>query len=332
MNWNALGLSWGIARRRPFSLLMQVTNRCNLQCGFCAFWSNPAAAHEELTLDDYRRVEEQLTGLGRFLISIEGGEPLLRSDLGEIVSLFARRHLVVLYTNGWFVDQTVASDLFQRGLAQVGVSIDFPDPERHDAQRGKVGTWSRAWRAVDALRDAARDGERQVHVISVLMRANQHDIEPLLEQSRVHGVGHYLTLLSKRGAYRGDGEEMPVTPLSGSLLALWSKHRHLRGFRDYLLGVDAFLDGGELPRCRVGRQNLNLDHRGNVAACIERIDQPGGNVRQEPLVAILERLAVQDVGRTCRDCWTLCRSFPQFLGDGGNRRAWLDLAGRMRSV
>ena len=32
----------GILRRRPFSALVQVTNRCNMTCGFCDFWPHVA--------------------------------------------------------------------------------------------------------------------------------------------------------------------------------------------------------------------------------------------------------------------------------------------------
>src|SRR5690348_2020757 len=32
----------GLLRRRPFQVLVQVTNRCNMKCSFCDFWPNVA--------------------------------------------------------------------------------------------------------------------------------------------------------------------------------------------------------------------------------------------------------------------------------------------------
>src|SRR5713226_6956487 len=98
-----LGFAATVVLRRPFQCFLQVTNRCNMRCSFCDFWPNGVPPAEELTLDDFSRLEEDLTRLGTFLISIEGGEPMLRPDLIDIVRIFSRRHMPMLYTNGWFI-------------------------------------------------------------------------------------------------------------------------------------------------------------------------------------------------------------------------------------
>ena len=98
-----------------------------MQCSFCDFWPNGVAPREELTLTDFARIARELSELGTFLVSIEGGEPFVRPDLVEIVALFARRHIPLLYTNGWYVDEAKARALLSAGLAQVGVSIDYAD-------------------------------------------------------------------------------------------------------------------------------------------------------------------------------------------------------------
>jgi hypothetical protein len=78
----------GVALGRPFDLCVQVTNRCTMRCDFCGFWQKPPLG-EELTVADYRRLSDDLSGLGCFLVSLEGGEPLLRPDLADIVRAFA---------------------------------------------------------------------------------------------------------------------------------------------------------------------------------------------------------------------------------------------------
>jgi MoaA/NifB/PqqE/SkfB family radical SAM enzyme len=327
-----LGFAVNLLRRRPFQCLLQVTNRCNMKCSFCDFWPNGAPAHEELTLDELRGLAAELAGLGRFLVSIEGGEPFVRPDLAEIVRAFADHHLPLLFTNGWYVDDASARRLFAAGLVQVGVSIDYPDPDRHDRQRGLAGAFARAWRAVDAFREAAPHGGRQVHVMTVLMEDNWRDLATLLEMSAARGVGHSLTLLATSGFRRAPGRAVPAAPVADALLALWRQHPHLRAFREYLARMDAFLAGGSMPRCRAGVQSFNVDHVGNVAACIEKIDRVAGNIRQEPLARIHARLMERDDAAGCQACWTACRGFTQVLGGGGTLGSWRELAGRMRSA
>ena len=146
----------------------------------------------------------------------------------------------------------------------------------------------RACRALRLLRDAAPAGGRQVHVMTVLTADNHLDLDALLELSATLGVGHCVTLLSNKGFRRGKLDALPPAGVTPQLLELWQRHPHLRVFRDYLARTDAFLrNDPALPRCRAGVQSFNIDHCGNVAPCIEKIDQPVGNVREAPIAELL---------------------------------------------
>jgi MoaA/NifB/PqqE/SkfB family radical SAM enzyme len=336
MSWSEqqrdLRFAVGVLRRRPFQVLLQVTNRCNMQCSFCDFWPNGVAPGEELTLADFARIERELSELGTFLVSIEGGEPLVRPDLVDIVAIFGRRHIPLLYTNGWYVDEAKARALWRAGLAQVGVSIDYATASRHDRRRKLTGAFDRAWRAVATLRDSAPHTGKQVHVMTVLMGDNAAELDQLLQMSAGEKVGHCATLLSTGGFRRGGGAELPSPAAAAEYGRLWSAHPHFRMFGDYMRHIPDFLDGGPMPACHAGEQGFNIDHVGNVSHCIEKIDRSFGNVRGESLCAIHQRMRAAQPARGCQDCWTACRGFNQALAGGGTLRAWGDLAGRMRSV
>lgn len=326
-----LSFAWGLVRRRPFSVLIQLTNRCNMKCSFCSFWSQGAHPNEEVTLEDYRRIAAQMAEVGTFLVSLEGGEPFLRKDLIEIVEIFSKEHLTVLYTNGWLVNPEKARALFDAGLHQVGVSVDFASAEKHDEKRCLSGAFDRAWKAVEAFKESASNGKKQVHVMTVLMEENRSDLEALLQMSAKYGVSHCFTLLSLYGSQRNQGgEEWPKAPFSEELLDLWKKYPHLMMFRDYLGKMDSFFNREKMPLCRAGNQSFNIDHLGQVSLCIEKINKPLGDLRKESLKSILPRLKNLSEVAQCQDCWTLCRGFSQLLGGGGTLRSWLDLSTRMK--
>jgi MoaA/NifB/PqqE/SkfB family radical SAM enzyme len=325
--------SFGLLRKKPFSCLVQVTNRCNMQCSFCDFWPNPAPRQEELTVQEYRRIADELSLLGCFLVSLEGGEPFIRKDLVEIARAFGRRHIPALFTNGWYVTEEAARALFEAGLVHASVSIDYADPARHDRKRGIPGTSERAWKAVDIFRRAAPRGGKQVHVISVLMEDNWQEMEKLFQASADRGVGHQVTLLSDSGFRRGKGpDKLPPSGISEQMVLLWEKYRHVRFFREYFERMDSFVAGGAMPTCRAGAQGFNIDHVGNVAPCIEKIDESVGNVRSASIATLHGRLLEKQAEiAKCQRCWTACRGFQQIAGDGPSLAAWSDLSGRMRS-
>lgn len=323
----------GLVLRRPFSALVQVTNRCNMQCSFCDFWPNAAPKREELTAADYGRVAREMAKIGCFAVSIEGGEPLVRPDLVDIVRAFGERHVPMLFTNGWYVTRDAARALWDAGLVHASVSIDYPDAARHDGKRGLVGATSRAWRAVEILRDTAPSGGKQVNVMTVLMDDNHRDFPALLAESAAAGVGHQVTLLSVSGYRRGKGlDRLPPPEAADALAGLFRSFPHVRFFASYFDRMKNFLGGGPMPTCTAGAQSFNLDHVGNVAPCIERIGEPVGNVKQESVGALFEKLqSTRDVVAHCQDCWTACRGFQQALGGGASRAAFRDLASRMRA-
>jgi MoaA/NifB/PqqE/SkfB family radical SAM enzyme len=303
-----------------------------MQCSFCDFWPHGVAPADELTRADFERIERELSALGTFLVSVEGGEPFVRPDLIDIVAIFGQRHIPVLYTNGWYVDEAKARALWNAGLAQVGVSIDYATAERHDHRRKLQGAFARAWQAVAAFRDTARHGGKQVHVMTVLMRDNFEDLDALLRRTAQERVGHCATLLSTHGFRRAQGAEMPSADAARAYPRRWSQYAHFRMFGDYVRAIPEYLAGSPMPACHAGTQSFNIDHVGNVSPCIEKIDRAFGNVRTESLGLIHDRMRAAKPAQGCQDCWTACRGFSQALSGGGSFNAWRDLATRMRSV
>jgi len=331
-----------IVMRKPFQCLLQVTNRCNMRCRFCDFWPNHVSRKEELTIEDYRKLSKDLSRYGSLLMSIEGGEPMVRDDLAELIEIFAEHHLPILFTNGWYVNDELAKLFFANGLHQVGVSIDFSTAQKHDGFRGVSGAFDKAVAAVEMFKRYAPRKGAQVHVISVLMRDNEDDIEGLLKLSASLGVGHQLTLLSNNGYRRTESVALPERLSADYLLTLRKRYTHLRTFSDYLRHIETFLhhqtenrvDNSvvDLPSCSAGLQSFNIDHIGNVSACIEKIDKSVGNIKSDSIFECVQRLSNLDQVRGCQDCWTLCRGMTQSFRQSGNWRSWKDLLLRRQAV
>ena len=173
----------------PLGGKLEITYACNLRCGFC-YTDSPRRTLQrtpELSDAEWLAVADELIEIGAIEAVVTGGEPLLRSDLTiEVCRRLAAAGLgVTLNTNGWFVDDEVASRLAAAPGLQVHVSVDGPSPEVHDASRGIPGSWRRAILGLDAL---IRHGVA-VHAVHVVTAANADLVEETLDLLVELGVG-----------------------------------------------------------------------------------------------------------------------------------------------
>ncbi len=307
-----LRLGLGFLTSRFIHCNLQITYRCNFKCQICDFWKEEHDPAEELSLDNIRLIGRKLNRLGTLIISLAGGEPLIREDAYDIITaLNAAGHFPILITNGWYVDETVARDVLKAGLQEISVSVDYRDPAKHDAQRGRQGAWDRAIRALELFRKHRPNRRNRVHMISVLMDDNLDDVEPLIQLCREIGVTYMINLYSwNRGT---KARRLPGHSVSEHLLGLKRKYPEFVTLTTYIEHLDEAISAGGVGHCRTGRLLMNIDHRGNVARCTERLDEPVGNILTDDIFTIRRRLWNVTDTQSCAQCWTSCRGFAESM-------------------
>ncbi|ASQ91395.1 GTP 3',8-cyclase MoaA [Prosthecochloris sp. GSB1] len=112
-----------------------VTSRCNLRCVYCLREEHPqpGGRGEELRFGEIVRILDVLAGLGVRKVRFTGGEPLLRSDIVDLVGAakgMTGVETVSLTTNGVLLDRYL-DELLAAGLDGVNVSLDTFDRERY---------------------------------------------------------------------------------------------------------------------------------------------------------------------------------------------------------
>lgn len=123
---------------------ISLTDRCQCGCPHCYAEENTESLKEdELSTDQVKSLICEAKALGATEIIFTGGEPLLRSDLPELVEFTHRSRMVVrLITNGILLSEELVKSLKKAGLNWCSISIDSPDPESHDIFRRYPGSFS----------------------------------------------------------------------------------------------------------------------------------------------------------------------------------------------
>jgi MoaA/NifB/PqqE/SkfB family radical SAM enzyme len=315
-------------RKRLIHLNMQLLYQCNFKCNICDFWEEPFSRMPRLGLDQVRLIAEKLRPLGPQFISLGGGEPLMHKELFEIIEVLAKDNFPVMICNGWFMTPEKARRLFEAGLYEVSISVDYASAERHDQQRNKPGAFDRAIEALKMLNENRVHSEQRVHMISVIMKDNIDEIESLVEMCRQMGITYLLTFYSDA---RGK-TEFGVTPpeIARRLLDIQARYPEFVSLPEYLARfAEANGAGHGIGPCYAGKNLYNIDCQGNVTRCIDRLDDPVGNILTDPLEKIVAGLHEQYLTQDCQRCWTSCRGSIEALLYGKQRTANLAAYYRM---
>ena len=156
--WGVLGshlVRRMFGRPAPAFMTLAPTYRCPCRCVHCYASAPDRPKQEELTTVQIKEIIDRAKRLGLIEVIFSGGDPLLRDDIVELVRYARKRGLLTrINTTGVLLDKGRVAELKAAGLTQCGVSIDHPDPARHDELRGLPGAYDKAVEAIRNLREA----------------------------------------------------------------------------------------------------------------------------------------------------------------------------------
>ena len=174
---------------RPLrNLRLSVTDRCNLRCSYCM----PEAEYVWLPREDILHFEEMSSLVDLFAesgvdrIRLTGGEPLLRRDLPQLISMLAAKPAIrdlALTTNGVALGEQ-ATALRRAGLHRLTVSLDTLQPERFQS----LTRFNYLPQVLAGIEEAAKffDG---IKIDSVIIRGtNEDELVPLMEYGKRMGA------------------------------------------------------------------------------------------------------------------------------------------------
>jgi radical SAM protein with 4Fe4S-binding SPASM domain len=294
---------------KPFTFVQWLaTNNCNLHCPYCEA-SAGKAAKNELTTEEVNRLIDDLSHMGVKRLLISGGEPLLRSDLMEIMAYASLRHLELgLVTNGFFVEEQW-NELQRFKYFLYFTSIDGI-PEYNNRMRGNKEAFKRAMKGLELfgrLRVPVRMVNTVVHpeninqlgsLLEILKNsgANCWRLSPIAKVGRATTESKY-SLTGKQLRYLAD---FIKTHQSALKIDFGESHTYLGCFDGGLAGKPFFCGAG-LTRCSIMPD-------GEVMGCHQVYDicLSEGNIRDKPFSQIwnegFTRFRRVNFPVLCRNC------------------------------
>jgi radical SAM protein with 4Fe4S-binding SPASM domain len=143
--------------RRPFVLVWELTQACELSCDHCRADAQPDRHPDELTTAEGKALLEDVREFGEGqLVVFSGGDPCKREDLTELVEYGTDIGLTVTLTPSGTSELTadVVEELTDAGLKRLALSVDGASAAAHDDFRGEDGSFEETRAAARAAREA----------------------------------------------------------------------------------------------------------------------------------------------------------------------------------
>jgi Fe-coproporphyrin III synthase len=135
-------------------IVYNCTPKCNLNCLHCYSKSRCDSVDTQLTTDQAMNLLAQLTEINCPVILFSGGEPLLRSDIFQLLIHAKNLGLrTVLSTNGTLIDKDTATRLADAGLGYAGISLDGTE-QIHDKFRMVKGSFKATIKGIENCQNA----------------------------------------------------------------------------------------------------------------------------------------------------------------------------------
>ena len=303
LNWRA---------QRPIVVSFEVTDSCTCHCKHCDH-GGPRDTSRDLKPSDYRKYMEVLRPC---VVQVSGGEPLMRSDLAEVVRNIKSESgipFIILVSNWSLMTKERYVELRRAGVDEFCVSLDFPD-ERHDDFRGLPGLYRRLNTLIPKC---AALGYDDILMNNCITAANVHEINAVADKAKQWGVNINYSAYSPRRTGCRDyflNTDEQLRALDRGLEKIRARMDSSNWITNNVTTLEAtreYFRRGGAPSCKAGLRWLVVTSDGALQPCSMQFKKYGLHEQARMVQEFTENNA-------CDQCYVSIRSyldkkFPQLL-------------------
>lgn len=162
---------------RPFLVIWEATQACDLACKHCRAAAQPLVHPEELSTEQGMNLIDQIAEMEVPIFVLTGGDPIKRKDIFDLVRYATSKgvHTALTPSATPLLTREVIFKLKEAGLVRLGVSLDGSTPEIHDQFRGLDGAYERTIKTIEWANEAGIP----IQVHTTVSRHNAFDLDRL---------------------------------------------------------------------------------------------------------------------------------------------------------
>lgn len=255
-----------------------LTAECNSKCIMCYASKLKRDDDVYLTVEEYKKIWQQASKLGVFSVILSGGEPTLRKDIFDIISVMDPKNTIfALVTNSLNLNKNFFLDLKHAGVEVLHLSLDSTDEATNDRIRGSKGHFKKV---IQSIQDAKQIG-LSVYISTVIMHNGLDKMKEMVRFVKENDIGIVFSLACVSGNW---AEEKDV-------LLTENEWQYVQEYmrQNVFIRSDWTINFSMRQECPGGREKMAISSYGDVMGCgMNYISF--GNIREEPLENIWKRM------------------------------------------
>jgi len=283
-------------KKVPLFVWFNITNKCNLNCIYC--YNRRDSVYNEMTTQEVYSLIDELATCGTKKITFIGGEPLLRDDIGQLISYAKRKRLFTcLTTNGILIDEKI-DKINKLDL----LSISFCD-EQKNSSSSKIPEF------FDIVKKSLSYCKR-VYISLVLTKSAVENLDSFLDKAKDCNVKIYVTpLIELKQSHEDLSFCIPERSLYRStilrLLEEKKRSNTILNSNKYLHHILNWPDSIRPRKCWAGVFYCIIDSNGDLYPCLEMIDsKKATNFKAYGFKDAFKQLTIDG----CKGCFWNCHT------------------------
>lgn len=277
--------------RKPFSVLFEVTPRCNMNCIHCYLQNNHIA--DEMQYERIIELIDILYEKGILFLTFTGGEIFTRKDFMSIY-LYAKKKgfLVELFTNGYLISDEIIEVLKEYPPLLVDISLYGANEDTYYKITGIKGAFDRVVNNCKKLKDAGIRVSLKTPVLNETLGqiSEMKDIAAQMDIPFVYTFEICSTI---------DKDDSPKRHQVRMVDIL--RHEFENHFEQVKNGgknsldrndiIQELLNNDYVYRCNVALNSFIIDYNGNMCPCM-KLRHKGERLTKENYDEIWERFGL----------------------------------------
>lgn len=179
---------WGL----PWSVSLEPTTSCNLQCPQCATGTGSLTRPKgTLNFESFKSIFGKAENHIFYLTLYFQGEPFLNNDIFKMIQYARKKRVFVsTSTNGHFITEEFAQSIIDSGLNKLIISIDGTTQESFTKYRkqGDLNTVNQGLKRLIEVKKSVNSITPHIEIQFIVFKHNEHEIDDIKKLSQLDGV------------------------------------------------------------------------------------------------------------------------------------------------